>query len=630
MGIENVVKRLTPRHRPFAQGESMVAPVGFGIVGILLAVIGASAWWVLRTQRASVHATRLDQAHTVCNLLSQSAEVMMAREELSSLRRLVAEAGREYKLTQCRIVLPSGQVVADVHPSGITFKKLPPSWSKVAQDVPAGSSNDHIISLNYPLDVPGRGAARLELTAPVTYPSWSQWEGPAGVGAVGAAALAGLLLVYRRTRSRLQGMGAIREALISLDKGEAVPGALAVSAHFGPEAGAWNALLSEKEELRKQIVTDRARESVGYKNETHRDLAAACDALSHGLMIIDQKGRATYLNGAAATFLQVDRADALGKDVVDFIQEQEVVDAIRAGFSGSGFRRTSVEVDRGGGTSGVLRFVIRPARGTDSVAAVIIIEDITQQRVAESSRNTFVAQATHELRTPLTNILLYVETALEQGDSDPALRDKCLNVINQEGRRLERTVGDILSVAEIEAGSYQINKDDVRMDEMLEQLKFDYEAHAKEKQIKLTFDLPPKLPVLQGDRDKILLALHNLIGNALKYTAADGQVTVSAETAGNRLVVEVIDTGIGISEEELAPVFERFYRASDPRVAETPGSGMGLALAREVVRLHGGDVTVRSEFDKGSTFTLTLPLPAEAARDEDPRTATRSGHRSEG
>jgi signal transduction histidine kinase len=136
------------------------------------------------------------------------------------------------------------------------------------------------------------------------------------------------------------------------------------------------------------------------------------------------------------------------------------------------------------------------------------------------------------------------------------------------------------------------------------------EALAADKRQSLTFELPPKLPVIQGDRDKLLLTLHNLIGNAIKYTPEGGRVVVSVKADARQVAVEVADTGIGIRPEEQAMIFDRFYRSSDPRVAKITGSGLGLALAKEVAVLHRGDVTVQSEPDKGSVFTLVVPLAA--------------------
>jgi two-component system sensor histidine kinase VicK len=119
--------------------------------------------------------------------------------------------------------------------------------------------------------------------------------------------------------------------------------------------------------------------------------------------------------------------------------------------------------------------------------------------------------------------------------------------------------------------------------------------------------------VIRGDRDKIMLALHNLVGNALKYTTDGGRITINVEVTAKQLLVAVADTGIGISPEDSERIFERFYRAKDPRVLKITGTGLGLTLAREVVRMHGGDITVESQIDQGSTFTMTLPVKLEAA-----------------
>ena len=174
-------------------------------------------------------------------------------------------------------------------------------------------------------------------------------------------------------------------------------------------------------------------------------------------------------------------------------------------------------------------------------------------------------------------------------------------------------MAEILSASQIEAGSFELKRDDVHMDELLQKLKADHEAQAREKRVAYEFHLPPKLPILQADRDKIALALHNLVGNALKYTRDGGRVTVSAQVDKGRLTVSVADTGIGIGSEEIEKVFEKFYRSKNPLAANVKGSGLGLPIAREVARLHGGDVIAESELGKGSTFTLILPVAEESA-----------------
>jgi two-component system sensor histidine kinase VicK len=433
--------------------------------------------------------------------------------------------------------------------------------------------------------------------------------------------MVGLLMTYRGMRSRMRAAGSIREALLALAAGETSTPLLTVNETLGPEAKVWNQLMAERERVRRQGVAERARETLGSRGQGKGDLSAACDAMSQGLVLVDDKNRVTYANGAAAVFLRARREDLVGSDVSKFLQVEPVLASVKDIVAGAGRRRTVHDIERGadhggggGEGAGVLRFNVRPVRREDAAAAMLTIEDITQQKVAEEARHAFVAQATHELRTPLTNIRLYVETAIEDGEKDPKTRSKCLNVINGETRRLERIVGEMLSVAEIEAGQFKMQHDDVTIQTVFEALETDYAAQAEEKEIDLTFNLPPKLPQVKGDRDKILMALHNLVGNALKYTPTGGRVTVNVNASGKNLVVEVQDSGIGISPEDAERIFERFYRAKDPRVNKITGTGLGLTIAREVVRLHGGDITVDSQINQGSTFTMTLPVcVAEAA-----------------
>jgi signal transduction histidine kinase len=474
-----------------------------------------------------------------------------------------------------------------------------------------------MINLSVPItgSVGGGPEIHLELSREAVYSRWAGWEATSGLGVTGALGFGAFLYVYRRLRRRLRGVGAIGEALQAMQRGETSPSALTVSSKFGEEAGTWNQLLAEREQLRKQVSGEKAKEVLGSKGDVKADLAYACDALWQGMLMVDDRLKVRYANGAAAIFLQAKRDTMTGASMEEFIKDPTLRESIKSVASGSVRHRTTIELKRteaeGGG---VLRFNIRPVRKEDTSASVVVmIEDVTQQRVADEARNSFVAQATHELRTPLTNIRLYVEQAIETGEEKPALRAKCLDVINSECRRLERIVGDMLSVSEIEAGSFKLRSGDVRLETVFEELKADFGPQAAEKHQNLRFELPPKLPAIKGDRDKIVMALHNLIGNALKYTPENGKVNVRVDVDARRMLVEVTDTGIGISQDETDLIFEKFYRAKDKRVSDITGTGLGLALAREVVRLHGGDISVRSELNKGSTFVLSVPTTADAA-----------------
>jgi signal transduction histidine kinase len=583
-----------PRRGLLVRGESLIASAGLTLASLLLLAMGAIAYWNTHFQHQAREAARGNQVQAIGRTVADSVTALLEADQLTAVRRLVAETARGNDLTMCRLALGDGRVIAHSNPSQIALEVLPERWSDEKVEAVTVTTTGSI-SLAYPITIAGRGTARLEMTAPIPRVASRYWETNAGVALFGAAAMLGLLLVYRRVRARVGALGVIRDALMDLDRGERSPSVLSVPEHLGAAALAWNRLLEHLHEAEEQLLDKQIGSLLATGRDGASALDGACDVLPHGLILVDRNGKVAYLNGSAAVYLRADREVAIGADLEGIIDDSKVIETLDSVVERSMRCWTSVEViPAGQECAGVLRFGIRPLRGDNGKSAVIVIEDITQQRV------------------PLTNIRLYIEHAMEDGETHPKTRS-ALNVINQETKRLERVVGDMLSVAEIEAGKYEIRSDDVRLDGLFEDLDHDYRSSASEKRITLQFDLPPKLPVIHADRDKISMALHNLIGNAIKYTPADGRVEVRVRADGELLVVEVVDNGIGIKEEELDRVFEKFYRADDGRVSEITGSGLGLALAREVVRMHGGDITARSQLDKGSTFTMSVPAVRKAA-----------------
>lgn len=426
-------------------------------------------------------------------------------------------------------------------------------------------------------------------------------------GAVGVASGVALAGLYRLMRRRVGHLETIRHALLARRGGETCPDVLAVSAKSGPEIEAWNGLLRDYENLATQATLKRAAIAVRSGAATQAGLQGALDTMPQGLMLLDEDVHVVYANGAAGALFDHREEDVVGLALAEFGWPEEFADQVRAIADGSLRRCVSTDLTNED-SRGVLRLIARPTRRGDAASVLILAEDITQRRRSELAVSEFVACAAHELRTPLTNIRLYVEMAMDEPQEGQPTPAECLNVINQESRRLEHVVNDVLSVAGMQAGRIQMHRGDVRLEKLVPQLQEDYRAQAQECQVELAFDLPPKLPVIQGDASKLAQALHNLMGNALKYTPAGGRVTVAIRVTDDSVQAEVSDTGIGIRSEDLEHIFEAFYRSGDEKVAAVQGSGLGLSVAREIARGHGGDIEVDSEPGVGSTFTLRLPL----------------------
>jgi signal transduction histidine kinase len=584
-----------------------MASTGLAAVAVLVVFLVATAAWVVRSQRIAVEIARQEQVDAIGTLLSESAGRMLAAGELSPLRAAISAAARNWNLSVCRIVVGKQQVIADADPHQINMQTLPAKWQPVPQN---DASNGDQAQL-FTIEVSGRGVAQLRIlpaAAKVDY-----WQTQAGIGVGAVIVLTSLLLLYRFTAGKLRPLWLVRDALSAVAEGDRNAERLSISPSVGNEAIAWNALVNDA--CRAVQPTGRRTSDQRAAREQASDLDAACDVMTNGLLLVDARLRGKFANGAAAVYLRTRRENLVGHDVSALLGDERVLAAVRAIATGSAQGSVTIEVERKDENgSGVLRFTARPVRKSDVGAAMIVIDDITQQRVADAARNSFVAQVAHELRTPLTNIRLYVETAIEDDTGDVAQMRQALSIVNSESRRLERTVSEMLSVSEIEAGSIRLRHDDVRLDELLNEVKEDFSQQAKDKNITFELSLPPKMPVLQGDRDKIVLTIHNLIGNALKYTPKGGRVAVTLDVQSGKAVLDVADSGIGIAPEEADLVFDRFYRSKDERVSKITGTGLGLTLAREIARLHGGDVTLQSEINKGSTFTLSLPLTeAQAA-----------------
>ncbi len=604
----------------FVRGESLVATTGMAFVAILAFAVGGVVWVSARTIDESIIAQSDERIRETSALIASQSELRLSDADLSGLRRLMLDAVASGMVEECEVSISNLGVIASSNASQTLVSELPQAWDPAPEVVAniVRNPQTHRVMIHEPLIVDGRTGITLSVVmneSKQIVGSDSIRASSVGIMSVG---LVLMLLVYRRFRNRLGALAGIGDALAAAREGERRVACLRVGEHLGPEAKVWNTLLSERETLEQVVVTREIAEASSAGGAESIGLPAACNTLTQGVVLVDSDLSVAYANGAACVFLRVSREEMNGSTLDGIPGSEQIVEATLAVLSNHGPAREVLElgsIEEIDSQGAVLRVVVTRVEEEEVPRAMIFIEDVTQQRLADQSQGAFIAQATHELRTPLTTIRLYAEEAVEAGSDDEQIREKALNVINAETRRLERIVGDMLCVAEIEAGSLSIRPETMRTESLFAELQEDYEMQAKDKSIELVFDMPPKFPSIQGDRDRLGQALHNLVGNAIKYTPAGGRVEVKVSfTEQDAMTVAVTDTGIGIDESQQERIFERFCRADDRRIAQVTGSGLGLALARQIARLHGGDVTVESQIDQGSTFILTIPGSQEMAK----------------
>lgn len=251
------------------------------------------------------------------------------------------------------------------------------------------------------------------------------------------------------------------------------------------------------------------------------------------------------------------------------------------------------------------------AEGTPG-GVIAVIHDVTEQRKNEQTRREFVANVSHELRTPLTNIKSYAETISTAGDELPLeLRNNFLGVIVGEADRMTRIVQDLLTLSKFDYGKMEMHISrfsfSKAVSDVVDAVSIDAHNHGHT----LTLNIKNPVPEVNGDRERIVQVLMNVVSNAIKYTPDGGRIEITAGASGFHVWARVCDNGIGIPEKDLPRLFERFYRVDKARSRESGGTGLGLSIAREILNQHKGDIRVESESGKGTDVTITLPAAGD-------------------
>jgi two-component system phosphate regulon sensor histidine kinase PhoR len=235
---------------------------------------------------------------------------------------------------------------------------------------------------------------------------------------------------------------------------------------------------------------------------------------------------------------------------------------------------------------------------------ILVTHDATETERIEAMRRDFIANASHELRTPLTVIVGFLEIAMADPGMDERTRVAHLKLMTEQGQRMQRLIEDMLTLSRLESDEYPLKRERVDVHALVEQVANDARALSNGRhEIEFTVEGPD----VMGSWDELRSAFGNLATNAVRYTPEGGRILLSWTRGPNDLRFAVADTGIGIDEQHISRLTERFYRVDKSRSRETQGTGLGLAIVKHVLLRHGGKLTIRSEAGKGSVFTASLP-----------------------
>jgi PAS domain S-box-containing protein len=527
---------------------------------------------------------------------------------------LVERARLEGQLAWCAVVDRQGKYVAHTDRSLIGATMIEPIGAPVCWGATSGIAYRNQAGLlvneyRTPLMVNQKPAGSLVIAFAV--PGWqSVSRDLAGYAPLAILAPVVVIAVGGWWLSRTTGpLSEISQALSAIARLpiDTPPHGKRISAKTLAAIG-WNRIVDNLEEQRTsgvEGVASRLSELVGASGGGKT--RAALESLSEGIAVTDAQGRIEFANRAVAALLCCN--DSLDGQSLDELLAT-VAPESAAAFIGDSLQAEVISEMKVATPVGdrTLRLSRAPLAGDTTPGHVWSVRDITQQKLTEASRDQFIDTATHELRTPLANIKAYAET-LAMGDMiDIEEQKEFCNTINAEATRLARFVDDLLSISSLEVGSLGIQRTNVDVRRLLEEAAEKVKPLMKQRSMTFEVTLSEKLGEARIDKDKVSGMIVNLLGNAAKYTPEGGTVTLAAIRQDDQLKIEVRDTGVGIAEEEAEQVFEKFFRSANPAVRDNVGTGLGLPLAREIARLHRGDITLASKLGEGSTFTALLPV----------------------
>jgi two-component system phosphate regulon sensor histidine kinase PhoR len=338
-----------------------------------------------------------------------------------------------------------------------------------------------------------------------------------------------------------------------------------------------------------------------------RNLSSAIlGSMVEGVAVVNASERLLFSNAGFAEILGLDVAPQSGRALVEVVRQTELIEAVRDVLKGE--PRVETEIVTGTLRQRFFAATVASVRAAETSGAVIVLHDITELRKLERVRRDFVANVSHEFKTPLTAIQGFAETLLAGAIDDPQNRLRFLEIILEHSRRLARLTDDLLKLSKMDADRLELEIHRLSVSQFVDSCIETTQRPAAEKNLRISVNLQEPIPDIAADRRRLAEVLQNLLDNAMQYTPAGGQITVSASADGAEVTFTVSDTGIGIPRADQSRIFERFYRVDVARSREVGGTGLGLSISKHLVEVHGGRIWVESEVGQGSRFHFTVPI----------------------
>ena len=356
-------------------------------------------------------------------------------------------------------------------------------------------------------------------------------------------------------------------------------------------------------------------------------LAVTLSSMSDGVIAVDVNKRIILFNRVVEDLSGWKFFEVQGKNVDEVFQiaNEKTGEAVED-IIDTAFKSSQVEIGTDhdclltkDGTCHPVALSAAAIRKNDGtiVGIVVVLRDVTREREIDQMKSDFISSVSHELRAPLTSISAYTENLISEPDMKKETRGEFLKIVEDESKRLAHLIDSILEISKIESGKREIHLADIEIASVVKRVLASLKPVAEKKNVELHSDIAQGLDSLVADEGRIESVVTNLLSNAIKFTPEKGTVSVSVRQLNEEIQIKVSDTGIGMPKESLNKIFDRFYRVH--RLGSNiQGTGLGLAIVKEIVMMHGGRIEVESEENKGSTFTVYLPLVAQPLPENQP------------
>ena len=339
--------------------------------------------------------------------------------------------------------------------------------------------------------------------------------------------------------------------------------------------------------------------------------------MTDGVLATNRRGKITMINDMAKKQLGVQKEEVLNKSILELLKIEDEYE-LRDLITQVPELMIDSQDDNGEYLSLRVRFALVRRESGFISGLVAVLHDTTEQEKEERERRLFVSNVSHELRTPLTSVKSYLEALDEGALSEPVAPD-FIKVSLDETNRMMRMVTDLLHLSRIDNATSHLDVELINFTAFITFIlnRFDQiRGQDEEKKYELVRDYPITSVWIEIDTDKMTQVIDNIINNAIKYSPDGGKITVTMKTTDDQMILSISDQGLGIPKQDLPRIFDRFYRVDRARSRAQGGTGLGLAIAKEIIKQHKGFIWAKSEYGKGSTFTIVLPYDKDAVKEE--------------